>query len=179
MNAVVDPAALDPGAYRWLIWRVARKYFPTARQRGLRKDELFAEGLVIAWQALGDFDPGRGCKPATWVAKRIRWAMMSLLTRAKKPMLPLPTFWDDLDLPDPDDALACLEHAEVAHTLLDTIPNPRTRTILRLLFGMEDGQEWTQEQVGKLFGVSTSRVGFLAKAALEKLRQEAEARGYC
>jgi len=94
-------------------------------------------------------------------------------------MSPLPTVWDDFDVPDPDDALARLEHADVAHTLLDTLPNPKTRTILRLLFGMEDGQEWTQEQVGKLLGISHERVGFIARAALEKLRREGEARGYC
>ena len=61
---------------------------------------------------------------------------------------------------------------KVLHEKLDEVLRTLTyqeELILRERFGMNDGVEKTQEEIGKMIGISTARVGQIEKRALNKL----------
>jgi RNA polymerase primary sigma factor len=49
--------------------------------------------------------------------------------------------------------------------------NPREAEVLRLRFGLDDGEEWTLAQIGRRFNLSRQRVRSIEQEALTKLRQ--------
>ena len=65
------------------------------------------------------------------------------------------------------------EHLERA---LDTLDRPESR-VLRLRFGLEDGNSHTLEEVGKVFGVTRERIRQIETKAITKLRQPGRADG--
>ena len=53
--------------------------------------------------------------------------------------------------------------------LLDTL-TPREAEVIRLRFGLKDGNSWTLDQVGKRFHVTRERIRQIEAKALRKLR---------
>lgn len=58
---------------------------------------------------------------------------------------------------------------EQLNEVLDTLTD-REENVLRLRFGLEDGQSKTLEQVGQQFGVTRERIRQIEAKALRKLR---------
>ena len=58
---------------------------------------------------------------------------------------------------------------EQLNEVLDTLTD-REENVLRLRFGLEDGQTKTLEQVGQQFGVTRERIRQIEAKALRKLR---------
>ena len=48
---------------------------------------------------------------------------------------------------------------------------PRERDVLRLRFGLDDGNKRTLEEIGQLFGVSRERIRQIETRAINKLRR--------
>lgn len=71
--------------------------------------------------------------------------------------------------PDPE---AMAMHASLHETLDELLQalTPREERILRLRFGLEDGESHTLEQVGQLFDVTRERIRQIEAKALRKLR---------
>jgi RNA polymerase primary sigma factor len=59
--------------------------------------------------------------------------------------------------------------------VLDTLP-PRESRILRLRFGLEDGKNYTLEEVGEKFGLTRERIRQIEGKALRRLRHPRRAR---
>lgn len=59
---------------------------------------------------------------------------------------------------------------------LDMLPE-RQATILRLRAGMVDGEPWTLEQIGQVYGLTRERIRQVERQASESLRRLLEARG--
>lgn len=65
--------------------------------------------------------------------------------------------------------------AEVLNMVLDTL-TAREAQVLRMRFGMKTGQAMTQEEVGKVFGLSRERIRQIENSALRKLRNPIRAK---
>ena len=59
--------------------------------------------------------------------------------------------------------------------LLSTL-RPREERILRLRFGLQDGQIYTLEEVGQRFGLTRERIRQIEKEALRRLRHPRRSR---
>jgi RNA polymerase primary sigma factor len=62
-----------------------------------------------------------------------------------------------------------LEMMKLLHSWLKVL-SPRQRRVIELRFGFYDGEVWTLEAIGKLYGVTRERIRQIEAEALERLR---------
>jgi RNA polymerase primary sigma factor len=109
-------------------------------------------------------------------AERVRW----MLRTSRQPVhlerpvgdesdAELGDFIEDVDAPAPAEAVAQNMLTEEISEILDQL-TPREARILRLRYGLQDGESRTLKEVGEMFGLSRERIRQLEKEALRKLR---------
>lgn len=84
-------------------------------------------------------------------------------------------FIEDESSPDPADETSRKMLREQMKDILDSL-SPRERHVLKLRFGLDDGQSRTLEEVGQKFGVTRERVRQIEAKALRKLRHPMRSR---
>lgn len=109
-------------------------------------------------------------------AERVRW----MLRTSRQPVhlerpvgdesdAELGDFIEDVDAPAPVESVANNMLTEEICEILDRL-TPREARILRLRYGLQDGESRTLKEVGEMFGLSRERIRQLEKEALRKLR---------
>jgi RNA polymerase primary sigma factor len=109
-------------------------------------------------------------------ADRVRW----MLRTSRQPVhlerpvgdesdAELGDFIEDVDMPQPAETVAQNMLSEEISEILDQL-TPREARILRLRYGLQDGESRTLKEVGEMFGLSRERIRQLEKEALRKLR---------
>jgi RNA polymerase primary sigma factor len=109
-------------------------------------------------------------------AERVRW----MLRTSRQPVhlerpvgdesdAELGDFIEDIELPLPAETVAQNMLTEEIGDILDQL-TPREARILRLRYGLQDGESRTLKEVGEMFGLSRERIRQLEKEALRKLR---------
>ncbi len=109
-------------------------------------------------------------------ADRVRW----MLRTSRQPVhlerpvgdesdAELGDFIEDIELPQPAETVASNMLTEEIGEILDQL-TPREARILRLRYGLQDGESRTLKEVGEMFGLSRERIRQLEKEALRKLR---------
>ena len=78
-------------------------------------------------------------------------------------------FIPDNDSPAPADAASQTLLREQLNDVLNTL-TPREAQVLRLRFGLDDGQTRTLEEVGKQFNITRERIRQIEAKALRKIR---------
>lgn len=78
-------------------------------------------------------------------------------------------FIEDVEAPPPAESVAQKMLTEELGDILDQL-TPREARILRLRYGLQDGESRTLKEVGEMFGLSRERIRQLEKEALRKLR---------
>ena len=86
----------------------------------------------------------------------------------------LSDFLEDTTAVSPSDVVAYLNLQEQTAAALKTL-TPREEKIIKMRFGLEDGNEHTLEQVGQEFGVTRERIRQVEAKALGKLRHPSRA----
>lgn len=79
-------------------------------------------------------------------------------------------FLVDENTESPDSRVSQENLTEELEKILDSL-RPRERDVLKLRFGLNDGNKRTLEEIGQLFGVSRERVRQIETRALNKLRK--------
>jgi len=109
-------------------------------------------------------------------ADRVRW----MLRTSRQPVhlerpvgdesdAELGDFIEDIEAPAPAESVAQTMLTEEIGDILDQL-TPREARILRLRYGLQDGESRTLKEVGEMFGLSRERIRQLEKEALRKLR---------
>src|SRR5690349_21061717 len=82
---------------------------------------------------------------------------------------PLGDFIEDAEAMSAENAvIAELLHTDIRHVLATL--DEREQQVIRLRFGLDDGQPRTLDQIGKLFGLSRERVRQIEREVMAKLR---------
>jgi RNA polymerase primary sigma factor len=86
-------------------------------------------------------------------------------------------FVEDKGVVSPSDAAIQLNLKEHLASVLKTL-TPREERIIKMRFGLEDGNELTLEQVGQSFAVTRERIRQIEAKALRKLRHHSRSRQF-
>ena len=82
----------------------------------------------------------------------------------------LGTLVEDIQASQPQEELIRRELERILEDMLSTL-NDRQRQVLRLHFGMEDGNCYSLEEISRVLGVSKERVRQIEKQAMDKLHK--------
>lgn len=157
---------------------------PTSEELALEMELIEPEDVqAIRWALANDemLDPALERKWRRAAAKvrkimRIAQEPMSL----ESPVGPeessqLVDFIEDETLPEPLDAAARLLLKEQVQNALSVLTE-RERQVLEMRFGLQDGKDYTLEEVGKYFNVTRERIRQIEAKALRKLRHPTRSR---
>jgi RNA polymerase primary sigma factor len=157
---------------------------PTLEEIALKMDLLTPDETEVIEEALS---AGESLEPA--LRRRLRIAsskVRNILRMVQEPMsLEMPVgaeetsslgdFIEDETMPGPADETSRQLLREQMKDILDSL-TARERRVLRLRFGLDDGQSRTLEEVGQKLGVTRERVRQIEAKALRKLRHPLRSR---
>ncbi len=168
-----------------LVAHIAKKYV----RPGVDQDDLISVGSLGLIKAVQTFRPEAG-RLTAYAARCIENEMRMLFRADKKNRCLVPmgeSLGRDKDgneiqlsellgtEPDivPEAAETAIESRR-ALALLDSALDDREARVVRLRYGLADGEPWPQHRVAAALGISRSYVSRIEKKALEKLRRAME-----
>lgn len=169
-----------------LVAHIARKY----QNADEDMEDLISIGTIGLIKAVDSFDPSKNSRLASYAARCIDNELLMMLRARKKISREVSLFepigtdkegneislLDIVEQEQPD----IVEQMEQKRRLgklfaaMDQVLTEREKEILYLRYGLLDGEEVTQKEIGKKYGISRSYVSRLEKKALLKLRAEME-----
>ncbi len=164
-----------------LVAHIAKKYQNVDEEM----EDLISIGTIGLIKAIDSFDSSKG-KLSTYASRCIDNELLMMLRAKKKTSRevslyePIGTDREGneislLDIIEQEqlDIVARIEVQKQLGLLPDLIEvrlNDREKEIIRLRYGLADGHEVTQREIGRILGISRSYVSRIEKKALEKLR---------
>lgn len=172
-----------------LVAHIAKKY----ENSGLDQDDLISIGSIGLIKAIKTFNPNKRAQLATYAARCIENEILMVLRRLKKKkkevFLYQPIGCDkegnEISLVDilgtSPDAIAqqveLMLEEEKLHEKMAALEK-REAIVVCMRYGLLDGQGKTQQEIGKILGISRSYVSRIEKRAVQKLYQEFLKEGY-
>lgn len=169
-----------------LVAHVAKKYAGA----GEEMEDLISIGTIGLIKAISTFKPEKGSRLATYAAKCIDNELL-MMFRARKKLSreislyePIGTDKEgneinllEICIQEQTDVVERLDTTDKLRKLSDLMKaklNRREYEIICLRYGLLNGHEMTQREIGGMLGISRSYVSRIEKRALEKLRHGLE-----
>jgi len=165
-----------------LVAHIAKKYQNVDEDM----EDLISIGCIGLIKAVNSYDAGKG-RLATYACRCIDNELLMLLRSKKKISKEISLFepigqdkegneihlMDVIEQQQPDiiDRMEFHSRRQKLFSLLEQCLTPRERQIVMLRYGLNGGDETTQEEIGKRMGISRSYVSRIEKRALQKLRK--------
>ena len=170
-----------------LVVYIAKRFENT----GTGIEDLVSIGTIGLIKAINTFNPDKNIKLATYASRCIENEILMYIrkfsgTRAEISIdEPLNTDWDGNELllsdvlgTDEDSVFRNIEASEESKIINEAVDklNKREKTIIKLRFGLDGGEEKTQKEVADMLGISQSYISRLEKKIIKRLKKEIEAK---
>ena len=170
-----------------LVAHIVKKY-SSNYQNSKEMDDLISIGTIGLIKAIDSFDTNKGIRLATYAAKCIDNEILMFFRNTKKTkgevFLQDPIGVDkegneicliDILSSDSDSVLEAVENSLQVKELykkMSDVLSPREKEIIKMRYGLLDGDIKTQREIAGILGISRSYVSRIEKKALKKLNKE-------
>lgn len=167
-----------------LVAHVMKKYQNVSEDM----EDLISYGTIGLIKAVKSYMPDKGSRLATYAAKCIDNEVLMLFRSHKKFSREVSLYepigtdkegnevrlldilvYDQLDVVE---SLQIREDVQKLRDIFYKVLSERERDIIAYRYGLRNGYEFTQREIGEKLGISRSYVSRMEKRALEKLRKE-------
>ena len=167
-----------------LVAHVMKKYQNVSEDM----EDLISYGTIGLIKAVKSYMPDKGSRLATYAAKCIDNEVLMLFRSRKKFSREVALYepigtdkegnevrlldilvYDQLDVVE---SLQIREDVQKLRDIFYKVLSERERDIIAYRYGLRNGYEFTQREIGEKLGISRSYVSRMEKRALEKLRKE-------
>lgn len=165
-----------------LVAHIVRKY----QSMDEETEDLLSIGTIGLIKGVVTFNPDKAVRLGTYAARCIENEVLMYLRTRKKSARdvslyePIGTDREgneiqlfDIIESDTDDAhekVALNDDVRLLYSRIETVLSPRERIVLKMRYGLYNGDEFTQREIAKELGISRSYVSRIEKSAIEKLR---------
>lgn len=165
-----------------LVAHIVRKY----QSMDEETEDLLSIGTIGLIKGVVTFNPDKAVRLGTYAARCIENEVLMYLRTRKKSARdvslyePIGTDREgneiqlfDIIESDTDDAhekVALSDDVRLLYSRIETVLSPRERLVLKMRYGLYNGDEFTQREIAKELGISRSYVSRIEKSAIEKLR---------
>lgn len=165
-----------------LVAHIVRKY----QSMDEETEDLLSIGTIGLIKGVVTFNPDKAVRLGTYAARCIENEVLMYLRTRKKSARdvslyePIGTDREgneiqlfDIIESDTDDAhekVALSDEVRLLYSRIETVLSPRERIVLKMRYGLYNGDEFTQREIAKELGISRSYVSRIEKSAIEKLR---------
>lgn len=189
---VIDRLDKDPTASSTLIEHNLRLVVYIAKKfenTGIGLDDLTSIGTIGLIKAINTYKSDKNIKLATYASRCIENEILMYIRKCSNRRVevsidePLNTDWDGNELllsdvlgTDEDEVYKDLESNEEKKIIKEAIAklNKREQTIIKLRFGLDNSEEYTQKEVADMLGISQSYISRLEKKIMKRLKKEIE-----
>lgn len=149
-------------------------------------EDLLSIGTIGLIKAVVTFNPTKGNRLATYAARCIENEILMMLRGKKKTSREVSLYepigtdkeGNEIQLFDiietqEDDAqtkIALKDDIAILYEKVASELSPRERLVLKMRYGLYNGEEYTQREIAEQIGISRSYVSRIEKSAIEKLR---------
>ena len=165
-----------------LVAHIVRKY----QSMDEETEDLLSIGTIGLIKGVVTFNPDKAVRLGTYAARCIENEILMYLRTRKKSARdvslyePIGTDREgneiqlfDIIESDADDAhekVALGDDIRLLYSRIETVLSPRERLVLKMRYGLYNGDEFTQREIAKKLGISRSYDSRIEKSAIEKLR---------
>lgn len=166
-----------------LVAHIAKKYGSAERDM----EDLISIGTIGLIKAVDSFDIDKEIRLATYASRCIDNELLMFMRSSKKQSKEvylyepigkdkegnLLSLLDILEAEELDivEGLDLEEKVKELYYYVNQVLSGREKQIIRFRYGLGGGEEVTQREIAKVFGISRSYVSRIEKKALEKLRE--------
>ena len=171
-----------------LVAHVAKKYMSVGRTNSVDFDDIISIGTIGLIKGIDSFNTDKNVRLATYVARCIENEILMYIRSSKKFMGdvflqdPVGHDFDGNEItvmdivktdedPVPDEVSTKLEIANMLEKMKTSL-DERERLIIKMRYGLYNGEEITQREIAKMLGISRSYVSRIEKKALKKISSE-------
>lgn len=165
-----------------LVAHIAKKYANTEESM----EDLISIGTIGLIKAVDTFDPTKNNRLAAYAARCIDNELLMMLRSKKKTSREVSIFepigtdregneislLDVMEQEQPDivEEMEKARHLSELYGLMETELSEREKEVLTLRYGLADGREVTQKEIGEKLGISRSYVSRIEKKALLRMQ---------
>lgn len=189
---VIEQLGKEPSAASKLIEHNLRLVVYIAKRfenTGIGLDDLTSIGTIGLVKAINTYKADKNIKLATYASRCIENEILMYIRKCSSRRVeisidePLNTDWDGNELllsdvlgTEEDEIYKDLESNEDKKIIYEALSklNKREQTIIKLRFGLDGSEEYTQKEVADMLGISQSYISRLEKKIMKRLKKEIE-----
>ena len=188
----IEALGTDPSASSLLIEHNLRLVVYIAKRfenTGVSLEDLTSIGTIGLIKAINTYKADKNIKLATYASRCIENEILMYIRKCSNRRVeisidePLNTDWDGNELllsdvlgTDEDEIYKDLESNEDKKIINEAVSklSKREQTIVKLRFGLDGNDEYTQKEVADMLGISQSYISRLEKKIMKRLKKEIE-----